>query len=276
MSPHDKKYEFDGFKWEGNGYFGCRRPPAGATFPQNPRKQPWYALAVALEQAKHGNLTNVPRLLEVADKEIDGVLDHACAQILGDAGPTACYPELIEVMRLNENYEFTFSICDALSKRGRLGDIPLLLDAFEANQENGDAEIIPIDIADMLDPGDYSIPIAPDECGGMTRYREVIERTWRDLAERLGSEDALVLRGGLLDVRSLAKLMHHYAKKPVYFPIDLRRKFEAMTGIDCTAFYENRGFCPLPAMAIVEDFLDSPQVENFQPGVRYFFGHRVP
>jgi hypothetical protein len=33
---------------------------------------------------------------------------------------------------------------------------------------------------------------------------------------------------------------------------------------------------PLAAAAILEDMLESGELERFEPGVRYFFGHRIP
>jgi hypothetical protein len=55
-----------------------------------------------------------------------------------------------------------------------------------------------------------------------------------------------------------------------------RRRFEASTGIDCSGFYKDRNFQPLTAAAILEDFLESPEVARYEEGVRYFFGHRIP
>jgi hypothetical protein len=33
---------------------------------------------------------------------------------------------------------------------------------------------------------------------------------------------------------------------------------------------------PLTAAALAEELLDRPAAARFQPGVRYFFGHRLP
>jgi hypothetical protein len=52
---------------------------------------------------------------------------------------------------------------------------------------------------------------------------------------------------------------------------------EANTGLDCRGFYD-RDFMlrPLAAAAIVEDFVESGEANKYLPGVRYFFGHRIP
>jgi hypothetical protein len=56
-----------------------------------------------------------------------------------------------------------------------------------------------------------------------------------------------------------------------------RRTFETYTGVDCSRFYDSKGsFMPLNAAAALEKYVArEPRVE-FEPGQRYFFGHRVP
>ncbi|NJK31974.1 MAG: hypothetical protein HC927_05885 [Deltaproteobacteria bacterium] len=55
-----------------------------------------------------------------------------------------------------------------------------------------------------------------------------------------------------------------------------RRRFEASTGIDCSEFYSDGEFFPLVAAARLEAWIDSPEADRYEPGVRYFFGHRIP
>jgi len=53
--------------------------------------------------------------------------------------------------------------------------------------------------------------------------------------------------------------------------------FEAGTGVDCSAFFNEEGRVNrLAAMAVIEGFLDSDAPDRFQPGRRYFFGHPIP
>lgn len=55
------------------------------------------------------------------------------------------------------------------------------------------------------------------------------------------------------------------------------RSFRAMTGLDCRDVYTKEGALQrLTTAAILEDWLDSGEAERFEPGVRYFFGHRIP
>jgi hypothetical protein len=56
----------------------------------------------------------------------------------------------------------------------------------------------------------------------------------------------------------------------------LRRRLEASTGVDCSSFFENRGFRPLTAATMLETMLESGSLDRYVAGRRYFFGFPVP
>ncbi|WP_163866641.1 hypothetical protein [Myxococcus eversor] len=55
----------------------------------------------------------------------------------------------------------------------------------------------------------------------------------------------------------------------------LREKFEATTGLDCSAFFRAGNFVQGEAIHMMEKFLASPKANDFKPGARYFFAHPV-
>jgi hypothetical protein len=56
-----------------------------------------------------------------------------------------------------------------------------------------------------------------------------------------------------------------------------RMLFEATTGVPCGAFFNAKWqLQSLAAAAVMEDFLASGDAARYEPGVRYFFGRRVP
>jgi hypothetical protein len=110
---------------------------------------------------------------------------------------------------------------------------------------------------------------------GRDRYRAAVLARRDELAEALGSERALVFHGELLSVTRVAARLLEAARRPAFRTL-YRRRFEAMTGIDCSPFYVRRQFQPLTAAALVEGFLEGPRAAEFRPGARYFFGHRIP
>jgi hypothetical protein len=104
----------------------------------------------------------------------------------------------------------------------------------------------------------------------MDRYDEVVAE--------FGGEQIYVAFARRLSARTLAQMIcapqsGHYARFEL---IELRERFEPMTGIDCTDFFTPTPWTPLAAAAIAEEFLASPQSHAYEEGVRYFFGHRLP
>lgn len=56
-----------------------------------------------------------------------------------------------------------------------------------------------------------------------------------------------------------------------------RLVFEAATGVNCTGFFDDKfRLDRLAAMGILEEFLESDQLNRFVPGQRYFFGRPIP
>jgi hypothetical protein len=145
-----------------------------------------------------------------------------------------------------------------------------LLAAYERLANDDDAQILPVHIRDVL--GD-DCP-RPNE-RTMERYKEGVLALYRELATSLGSDNVFLFKGELLNTVRVAQQLLESSRQP-HFRTFYRRKFEAMTGIDCSKFYVERIFQPMSAAAIVEAFLESADSVKYKPGVRYFFGHRIP
>jgi hypothetical protein len=95
------------------------------------------------------------------------------------------------------------------------------------------------------------------------------------LVEELGSDKSLVFRGEPYSVGRLARYILDAVKEP-FFCSSLRRSFEGATGIDCSSWYQDGKLRPLAATAVLEGFLESPEAEKYDEGVRYFWGRRIP
>ena len=134
--------------------------------------------------------------------------------------------------------------------------------------------IIPVHITDLL-VSDLNIIPRLEQIGSIDEYVSTVMLHYHRIADKLGTIRVCVSRGEKFSVLRFAEHAINDARKP-YFRSKLRRKFEAATGNNCTAFYKNGFFEPLVASAILEEFLQSSQVEKYIEGVRYFFGHRIP
>jgi len=262
--------------WEGHGYFGY--PSSGqemaageGLLPQAGDFERWVA---ALEQAKGGNFSGIPGLLEICTGDTHPVNRDLCAELIGDAGPDSMIDFIsLRLAEGGDDFEITLALAGILAQRSKLADIPIILDAFERMADIEDAEIMPVWISDCLegegvlsDHGNFD---------SLEAYRMAVERRYAQLAGASGSDQVIVVHGELFGVARLAEQVLRRLRQP-FFPSYLRRRLEAATGIDCSSFYEDGTFMPLQAAALIEEFLDSPQARHFEDGVRYFFGHRIP
>lgn len=263
--------------WQARGYFGY---PGSAPLPafdvgeHLPEPQQYPAWIEALNRAKCGDFALVPALLQMANGNTHPVIQRLCEDLIGDAGSSSCIDEIAERLGTTElDYEQVMGWCGVLTRRGKLADITVVLDAFEQIVEIDDAEIIPVKISECLETG-YDLA-DHTHYESFQHYRDAVLKRCGELAGQFGSEQAMVVGGQQLSVAKLAERMLHRLREP-YFPTQLRRIFESSTGIDCSSFYEAGHFKPMHAAALLEGFLESPACRQLEDGVRYFFGHRIP
>lgn len=264
--------------WQADGYYGFPQT-AARTRPAPNLAERYKAWLTAFERATQGNFKLLPGLVELyLQSDDDFILQHLCATLLGDAGTPPCFERIIEVIEEGlpkfMRYETNVDFCDALFERGRLADVPLMLAVYEKHSSVDEAAIIPCYISELLEYPVTELAI-PTEFKIEGAYRAAVMNRYEGLVAELGSNQQMVFAGKRFGVVPLAKLMLERFREPHVQPF-WRQKFEASTGINCTEFYRDRVFQPLAASAIVEDFLESPEAANYEDGVRYFFGHRIP
>ncbi|WP_426755886.1 hypothetical protein [Myxococcus sp. Y35] len=111
-------------------------------------------------------------------------------------------------------------------------------------------------------------------------YLSLIEDTFQGLvsSQRLYEQEALV-EGERLNIRNVAQRLLVRVQSGTHPDrIEMGRMLlEATTGLNCRAFFDDSGrLRSLTAAAIIEEYLERGDVDRYQPGVRYFFGHRIP
>ena len=270
MAKLQQDFAQSGIDWKGRGYFGCPTPPAGVAVSADP----FVTWEAALVQAKAGHFDSLPQLIDLYKASTQPVLLQACAFLLGDAGPAACFQRIRQEVESSDSFELVLDFCDAIAARGKLADVPLLLGAYEKFATVEDADIIPCYLSALLEPVLGALS-DPNQAPSLAAYRALVLKRYDQLSDDLGTDQVLVWMGEPFGVVPMAKRLLELIRNPS-FPSDLRRKFEAATGIDCTAFYKAAQLQPLTVAAILERFLDSPAADHYQDGVRYFFGHRIP
>lgn len=266
------------FEWNGLGYgLATASPPLPD--PLSPQlNDEWLILASTLELAKQGNWRGLPRLADTMRKSSNALVWRGCADLLGHAGTTTLIKGILHQHKQELGPEgsilFQEHIAYTLHETCSLWAVPLILDLYLQSPDRAEARIMVLLLSHLLEPelGPIAQAEAPDQ-----EYRQLVMQRADDLSARYGGPTATVLYGQLASARYLAETLYAQlsAAKTTWLMYD-RKLFEALTGFDCRSFYRERRLQPLAAMGALETVLESSELDRFEPGVRCFFGHRIP
>lgn len=264
--------------WRGEGYFFrsdvLERADAD-----------WQRWAAIVDEAKRGQFSATPELFDIFLRTADPLLRFACSRALGDAGSDAALDAVRSYLDQPLSYDpplepdDALKLLSALTQRGRLADIGSILRIYDHIVAAPDARIVALYLSLMLEPEPGALAEAPRGRDDITAYCDRAQASAGACARRIGSITVPVFRGEPYHAPRLADMVLQHLgtsdSDSLMQPL-LRRRFEAATGIDCRGFYADRVFRPLTAASIVEGFLHSDAPGRFVPGVRYFFGRKIP
>jgi hypothetical protein len=271
------------FLRDGLGYFYSESPPLDLLGPQAlASSDPWIVLAAVLERAKIGEFAPVSRLGQLVNPAGDPLLGGACFQLLGDVGTQEAVHLLLSFLG-HDSSVYVIRACQALHHVGHLWLIPPMLRAWDRLERPDDRDLVTLILSEMLEEERGPIGDARhSECSSEELHQRVLARA-EELRTRLGTDNVAIWGGKIFSVVGLAREMRRLLLSSQKTPfalsaifLDLREKFEASTGINCSSFYKNELFQPLAASALLEEFLESADSEKYREGMRYFFGHPIP
>jgi hypothetical protein len=264
----------DGVNWTGPAYASAAL--ADVSVANDPEHRLWRNWFDVLSGAKGGEFSGVPSLVESHRATGNWILRSMCADLLGDAGTPDSFAAVTAAMSTaDDDIVAKIEFADALAWWGRLSIIPIVLQTYLSVRHFNDADILPVRLSDLLEP--EAGPIStPSDFETPEAYADFVMGRHAELRQRFGSDEVIVFMGQRFGVVHLAGNILA-ALSDGTFDYPLRRKFEASTGIDCQGFYDDDGnLQSLAAAAIVEEFLESNARAEYEDGVRYFFGHRLP
>lgn len=234
----------------------------------------WESFAAEVAAAKQGRFASGLTLLELYDRDADWVRRGAYVELIGDAGSDVLLEHVHRLFDAGLPVDYSYDFAAMLFHWGRLDVVPTLVEIYRAAFEFQDARYLPPRLGLLLEeePGPLS------KVGGTVSAEEAAAICELALAHHAAlrarhGELAYVFRGRLLDVQWIARCALADLSRGAMVP-EMRRKFEAMTGVDCSSFYRDRKVQPLSAATVLEQFLEAPR--RLVPGRRYFFGHEVP
>ena len=281
--------------WARNGYFYYDDKPR--LFVDTP-KNGWRVFYRALELAKTGDFSKIETLYDWISPTFYHVLSNACMGLIGDAGNRS---DLIRIRSILDQApeEFLGGAARAAANTGYLSFVPTMLNAWRRSISRDTHAQIGLAIADIMAPfgsqiAEFSstynsnpdllqklvdrkqLPPAERQAPAQTEFELLVVRRYEEL-RGLYPGNVSLWQGDPYDVQKLIREMMSRAQHGVQEMqgvfIAQRHKLEATIGWNLSSAFKDRVPHPLGAMALLEDILENVELDRFEIGKRYFFGH---
>ncbi|MFY2560637.1 hypothetical protein ACN469_23745 [Corallococcus terminator] len=270
--------------------------------------EPWKFLARVVELAKAGDFSEVgslSRFFEVS-KEVN--IAPVALLLTGGMGSRAELMRLTQVMHDGPDGLRVYA-CQAARNAGSIWLVPHMLEAWNRCSGVDAHQSIGLAIADLLDPiaalddlgpigakaGIFDFTTEPSltddrlaalalklrDRNASTDFNRLVIKKHEEVLALCESEDDAIWAGERAGATELSRHFLRMLLSPAFdvtqapLTVVLREKFEATTGLDCSAFFRAGGFVRHEAVDLLERFLASPTASDFTPGARYFFAHPI-
>ncbi|MER8947223.1 hypothetical protein [Mesorhizobium sp. M0959] len=286
---HINPHIYDGFHVDAS--LGDEFDPISAIHSEDP----WTAYLGILRACKSGNFREIGRLPPLMTKTEGYFFWRASTEIIGYAGSWKTISGAFSYFTPRmSNSDFQYFFASALGASCSLKAVTPLLQLHQEAEDEEARHQIENHLAYLLEEEDGPVwdgasqtLDVPDDDNEPLRfivdrvsYFDVVQKAFRDVAATQSSDTTPIYEGKTYDVIQLShRLLDRLRSDDRQFGRINRERvaFEAATGLDTRSFYtENGTLLRLPAAAIIEDFLDSGDVNRFRAGQRYFFGHPIP
>jgi hypothetical protein len=255
--------------------------------------------AAVLVFAQGGDFSHFSRLIPLM-KQFDEVKVWAeCSMLFSYAAPSSALRALLRAFSddIFERKDAVTQqwIAEILCNSGLLWCVPEVLRSFRANEQRDEYCSTPISLSYMLESERGEIADGPalkpppepwpewleylPKVYDDDAYNSIVMARYEELSA--GVEDperTAVFEGEPLSLQEIA----HNALRRIAAGQDIeeiaiaRTILEANTGVDLSACYKETLLDRLGAAATIEVLLDEGVLTDFEPGTRYFFGHRIP
>lgn len=263
---------------------------------------PWIVLAAVLQHAKVGDHRQVNRLAQYFHAGEPFALKRVSLSLVGDLASERDL-KLLEGAMKGEDADARAYAAEAAKFAGSLWLVPAMLEAWHQARTLLHREIIGFAIAELLETKTgpiaeqasiYDLPPPPPSAVANPRLKSLLERNaameieperfpqlvreaYTRLIEKFTTDRVSAWHGDVFDVTALTReflsaIPHITTGSCILY----RHKFEASTGLDCRHFFHAFSPQPLEIQATLEEFLLAEPEAEYNPGVRYFFGHRIP
>jgi hypothetical protein len=280
--PDRPSFLEDCFHWGRRGY-AYKHPPSVDLMDDRALDDPdkWIVVASVLEHAKQGDFRHIDRLhSETLDESGDPTLGGACLDLIADAGSHADL-EFLANMIITEGVPAAMRVaaCFSAGYCGELWLVEYMLECWKSLERHADRASIDVVIRGILEPQEGGPLPELGTIDSAEEYQAVITARYKQLLSESGSYETAFFLGTPVDVPTLVWQMRNLVETDDPGGINDRwRRFEPLTGVDCSSFYTPTGVNLEAVTAVLDEFeAQRPSASHrFEPGKRYFFGHLVP
>lgn len=296
MIPAYREYTFT----SGTSFHFTTPPPADVGSHENlVSDDPDAVVCAVLAHAHAGDLRQTKHLIRLMRRNDIAWVWSNCTTLLAHAAPRALLVEWIDtfaseiyaadgatiewiIETLAETTDVRFipwiidlhrrmTPDDRLRYCGAVKRLSFMLEPAKGEVFDGPADLLLNPNHEVWEDDEWSLDFPPYEAMLLERANE--------LASRLPPGASAVFRNEPLSLPKLAEfaLARVRRNRDAEIVATIRMLLEAYTGRDMRGFYRLGDYKldPLFAAEILEDMLGSGELERFEPGVRYFFGHRI-
>lgn len=261
-----------GFQPMEGGYFvRSTKPPPSAELTVD-RNWPWLSLHTCLRAAISGNRTPLARLSELIDTDNTPSFRGAIVDLIADAADDYVIDQWREKIHSTKDRHLVFSLCWGLLRRGMLLDVPLVLEAYKKNSKDAKYSYLESRLNCLF--SFQSVENKPYKKMGFSSCYENVMAQYHTLHLKFGRVDVPILRGELFSVIALARKIADLESE-TSIAADLRERFAASTGINCSGWETADGVDSQAAAASARQFLNSPDSAAYKAGQLYFFGRPI-
>lgn len=283
-----------------HGFHWASKPPTDVAANHNLfSDQPEPVIYAVLARAREGDFGCFQHLIRVMETHDSAWVWGVAQLLLSHAAPASLLRALPSSLQspardspawADVHAQWTLEI---LGKSNHLWTAPVILELYRGIENKLEYSAACFMLSRLLEPewgpvfdGPQEIPPDPDEPDWYTPPKEYDFATYLELAEAKIAEVSATIPphlcvwgGRVLDLEDIAReaIVHIREPREPDITYTHRMVLEAYTGCDLTGFYADNGrLDTLAAIATLEQLLETANLEQYEPGVRYFFGRRVP
>ena len=269
----DKVFELEyGCDWLADGYHYRTLVPAeiktGST------AFPWLTFHICVRDARIGSGTYLPELAKfVRPQPDDEVFQSSAIELLADTADETILASWRQLARESSDPDFTYYLCEGLLRRGWLSDILIVLEMYRRHHQHSYYVLLQPLLNQLL-------PFCPvtndltEEHSALSLCMS-LEKKCDVLRQKVGRDNFRVFRGGLASTVNVAREIIELKHGPE-ITMDLRYRFEAATGINCSHWETTpNNLHHATAAKTAAIFLDSVDAAKHTTECLFFFGHPV-